>query len=176
MNVESTGTDSENDWGPRRSRTVTWYDPGPIAARVRQLAGIDVYKAAIDGAIPTPPLERMLQFQYVAVEPGCVVVSAAPDETAHNGFGTVHGGWLCALLDTVSGSALQSALPIGRGCSSIEIKVNYLRPVHNGAGTLTATGKVVRSGSRVGFVEGVIADSAGKPVATSASSLLIFDV
>jgi acyl-coenzyme A thioesterase PaaI-like protein len=41
---------------------------------------------------------------------------------------------------------------------------------------LTATGTVVRTGKRVGFTEGVIVDSAGKPVATSTRSLLIFDL
>jgi uncharacterized protein (TIGR00369 family) len=146
------------------------------AAKVRDLSGIDALQAVIDGVLPTPPLEKQLRFRFAEVAAGRIVVTWTPQESAYNGFATVHGGLLCALLDVVSGSALHSTLPRGKGYTSVEIKVTYLRPVRASSGMLTATGTVVRAGSRVGFTEGVIVDNSGKPVATSTSSLLIFDV
>ena len=83
---------------------------------------------------------------------------------------------MCTLLDTVCGCALHSALPAGRGFTSVEIKVNYLRAVHMSSGILTATGTLVKAGSRVGFTEGVVTDSQGKVVATASSTLLISDL
>ena len=59
------------------------------------------------------------------------------------------------------------------GYTSIEIKVSYLRPVHAGAGELTAHGWVMKAGRRVAFTEGVVSDAAGKVVATATSSLLV---
>lgn len=159
-----------------RSRTVTWQDPSATAASIRELSGLDGIQAVIDGVLPTPPLERLLQFSFTEVGHGRVTAICVPDESAYNGFGTVHGGVLCALLDVVSGSALHSTLAKGKGYTSIEIKVSFLRAVRTNTGTLTATGTLVRGGSRVGFTEGVIVDAGGNPLASSTSSLLIFDL
>ena len=54
--------------------------------------------------------------------------------------------------------------------------MNYLKPVCLDAGPLSATGTVVKSGSRVGFTEAVVTDGSGKVVATATSTLLIFDL
>lgn len=54
--------------------------------------------------------------------------------------------------------------------------MNYLKAVRLDNGPLTATGTVVKSGSRVGFTEGVVADGSGKIVATATSTLLVFDL
>lgn len=140
------------------------------------MSGMEILQAMIDGEFPTPPLETQMQFEYLEVEAGRVVIACTPDESFCNGWGAVHGGTLCALLDTVSGSALHSTLPPGKSYTSLEIKVSYLKAARATSGKLTATGKVVRSGSRVGFTEGVIVDGTGTPVATSTSSLLIFDI
>ena len=93
-----------------------------------------------------------------------------------SGFGGVHGGLVCTLLDSVAGLALHSTLAAGKGYTSIEIKVNYLKAVRLGTGPLTATGTVVKSGSRVGFTEGVVTDGSVKMVATATSTLLVFDL
>ena len=73
-------------------------------------------------------------------------------------------------------ATLKRSLPAGKGYTSIEIKVNYLKPVRLNAGPLTATGTVVKSGSRVGFTEGVVTDTSGAIVATATSTLLVFDL
>ncbi len=73
-------------------------------------------------------------------------------------------------------SAVHSTLPAGKGYTSIEIKVNYLKAVRLGAGPLTATGTVVKSGSRVAFTEGVVTDASDAIVATATSTLLVFDL
>ena len=62
------------------------------------------------------------------------------------------------------------------GDTSIEIKVNYLKAVSLTSGVLTATGTVVKSGSRIGFSEGVVTDACGAVVATATSTLLVFDL
>jgi uncharacterized protein (TIGR00369 family) len=169
----STGSDL---WGPQRSRTVSWHDPGPGTARGLAMAGIDYLKAMIAGELPPPPMAALMQFELVEAEPGKVVFTCSPDGSVYNPNGGVHGGLVCTLLDSVAALALHSTLPAGKGYTSVEIKVNYLKAVRLGAGPLTATGTVVKSGSRVGFTEGVVTDALGAVVATGTSTLLVFDV
>ena len=118
----------------------------------------------------------LMQFELVDAEPGKVVFTCRPDGSVYNPNGGVHGGLVCTLLDSVAGLALHSALPARKGYTSIEIKVNYLKAVRLNAGPLTATGTVVKSGSRVGFTEGVVTDATGAVVATATSTLLVFDL
>ena len=51
-----------------------------------------------------------------------------------------------------------------------------LRAVTAASGELTATGTLVKGGSRVAFSEGVVVDGSGTPVATATSTCLVFDV
>jgi len=129
-----------------------------------------------DGVLPQPPIAGLLQFDLIDVEPGRAVFSCIPDESAYNPIGAIHGGLVCTLLDSVTGCAVHTTLPKGKGYTSVEIKVNYLRAVRLSSGPLTATGTVVKSGSRVGFAEGVVTDASGAVVATATSTLLIFDL
>lgn len=163
-------------WGEPSTRTVTWYDPERSAAKGLQLAGIDYLRAMFDGELPPPPISDLIRMQLVEVEEGRVVFTCEPDRSAYNPIGTVHGGLVCTLLDSVAGCAIHSTLPQGKGYTSVEIKVSYLRPVLASSGTLTATGTVVKTGSRVGFTEGVVTDAAGNLVATATSTLLVFDL
>lgn len=164
------------DWGPQHSRTVVWHDPGPSVARGLSMAGIDYLKAMIAGELPPPPIAELMQFALVEAEPGNVVFTCQPDGSVYNPNGGVHGGLVCTLLDSVAGLAVHSTLPAGKGYTSIEIKVNYLKAVRLETGPLTATGTVVKSGSRVGFTEGVVTDGSGNIVATATSTLLVFDL
>jgi uncharacterized protein (TIGR00369 family) len=71
---------------------------------------------------------------------------------------------------------VHTTLPQGVAYTSIELKVNYLRPVHASSGPLTAIGRVVKPGRRVAFAEGEILDVQGRTVATASSSLLVFPI
>ena len=175
MTIADKATENEV-WGPQRSRTVTWHEPGPGVARGLTMAGIDYLKAIIAGELPPPPMAALMQFELAEAEPGKVVFTCSPDGSVYNPNGGVHGGLVCTLLDSVAGLAVHSTLPAGKGYTSIEINVNYLKAVRLNAGPLTATGTVVKSGSRVGFTEGVVTDAAGAIVATATSTLLVFDL
>lgn len=176
MSQGITVTDHSAQWGVERSRTATWHDPGPAVQEGRAMAGIDYLRALIDRRFPPPPIASVLQFDLIAAEAGRVTFTCEPDESTYNPVGAVHGGLVCTLLDSAAGCALHSVLPAGRWYTSVEIKVNYLRAVRLDTGTLTATGTVVRAGSRVGFTEATVTDGSGTPIATASSTLLIFDV
>ena len=114
--------------------------------------------------------------QLEEVDDGRVAFSCDPDESLSNPIGSIHGGVMCTILDSALGCAAHSTLPAGIGYTSIEIKVNYLRPVQIGVGTLTAIGIVTKRGRRIIFAEGEVHDAKGNVVATASSSLLVFPI
>ncbi|WP_454851875.1 PaaI family thioesterase [Promicromonospora soli] len=162
-------------WGEPRTRELTWYDPLQIAAQAPRMSGIEFLRRMRDGVIPPPPISAHFGLDIDEVEEGRVTFGCTPDESGFNPIGTIHGGVLCTLLDTVCGCAMQSVLPQGKGYTSVEIKVNYVKAVRGG-GPLTAEGTVVKAGSRVGFTEAVVRDATGAVVATASSTLLVFDL
>jgi len=83
----------------------------------------------------------------------------------------VHGGVLFSLLDSALGRAILSQLPSGRGCATVEIKINYFRPVQSGQ--LFARGEVVNLGRRVAYAEGEITNGEGKLVARATGTFFL---
>lgn len=75
-------------WGESRSRVVTWHGPGPSTARGLTMAGLDYLRAMIDGTLPLPPICQLMRFDIVAAEPGRVVFTCEPDESAYKGSGS----------------------------------------------------------------------------------------
>jgi uncharacterized protein (TIGR00369 family) len=159
-----------------RTLTVTWEDPAIGASQVKDMSGLEYLQAMIDGSIPPPPIAKLMGFDIDSVEEGRAVFTAQPNESHYNPIGTVHGGLVCTLLDSVAGCAAQTTLPKGMAYTSLEIKVNYLRPVLASSGKLTAVGIVTKPGRRAAFVDATVTDASGKLVATATSTLLVFPI
>src|ERR1700709_51225 len=159
-----------------RTLTVTWEDPLVGAAQIKDMTGLEYLEAIRDGRIPPPPIAKLMQFDLGDVEPGRATFTVTPNESHYNPIGTVHGGLVCTLLDSVAGCAAQTTLPKGMAYTSLEIKVSYLRPVLKDSALLTAVGIVTKPGRRAAFVDATVTDAAGKLVATASSTLLIFPV
>lgn len=121
---------ADANWGPQRSRTITWCGPAVTAAGMQGRTGLEFLQAMLAGELPGPRIGAHLDFRAVSVSEGEVVFARTPDDSAHNPIGLVHGGLLCTLLDSVAGCAVHSTLPAGVGYTSIEISVRHLRPVH----------------------------------------------
>ncbi|WP_204331327.1 PaaI family thioesterase [Geodermatophilus sabuli] len=128
----------------------------------------------IDGRLPPAPIGGFMAMTAVSVGEGMVKYRCRPDESAYNPIGVVHGGLVCTLLDSVAGCAVHSTLPAGVGFTSLEIKVSCLRPVRQGEGELTATGRVTKPGRRAAFAGGEARDEDGRLIATASSTCLVF--
>ncbi|WP_328352959.1 PaaI family thioesterase [Mycobacterium sp. NBC_00419] len=146
----------------------------PVPAVPPELSGIEFMTRMAAGELPAAPIAGHFGMDLIEVGPGTVTFRCRPDESHYNPIGTVHGGLVCTLLDSALGCATHTTLPAGSGYTSIEIKVNYLRPVSAGNGDLICRGRVTKAGRRVAFAEGEVVDEQGKVVATASGSLLIF--
>ena len=88
----------------------------------------------------------------------------------HNPRGTLHGGLMCDIADAAMGLAYASVLQEDEGSTTIELKMNFLRPVI--AGHLQAVGRIVKAGRTIGLTECDITDDQGRLVARASSTLM----
>jgi uncharacterized protein (TIGR00369 family) len=122
------------------------------------------------GEAPPPPIGRLLGFVLKTIEPGRAVFQMEADERHHNPMGTLHGGVYCDLADAAMGYAYAATLAEGETFTTVELKINFFRPVRRG--TLTAEAKVVRAGSNLGYVECDVTDAEGRLMARAASTCM----
>jgi len=161
---------------PVRRRAVTWSDPTATARAGREMAGLDFLRALRDGALPPPPAIVLLGIELVEAERGRVVMRLVPGEHLYNPLGSVHGGMIATLLDSVMGCAVHSTLPRCRFYTTLEIKVNYIRSVTATAGMVSAEGQVVQAGRQVAVAEARLTDADGRLYATASTTCLVFDL
>jgi uncharacterized protein (TIGR00369 family) len=124
----------------------------------------------IAGDLPAPPVARLVGFTVDSIEPGHVVFSMEADERHANPMGTLHGGILCDIADAAMGTAWGSTLGEGETYTTVELKINFMRPVWRAR--LTAEGRVIGGGRTVGLTECRVTDEKGRLVAHATSTLL----
>ena len=101
---------------------------------------------------------------------GEAVMSLEAGERHENPMGTLHGGILCDLADAAMGMAFFSTLEEGESFTTLELKINYLRPFWKGR--LVAKGRVVSRGRTVGLTECDIEDVDGRLIARASSTCM----
>jgi len=122
------------------------------------------------GKIAPPPVAALIGFALVAVEPGSAVVELEATERHANPMGTLHGGVFCDIADAAMGMAWASTLDAGETFTTLELKINFIRPVWTGK--LTATGRVVQGGRTIGLVECDVVDEKRRLVARASSTVM----
>src|SRR5690606_17932664 len=108
-------------------------------------------KKMMTGELPNPPVAEVLGFYVVDVEEGRVVIELNATERLHNPMGTLHGGILGDIADAAMGYAFSSTLKDDELFTTIELKLNFLKPIFQSK--LRAEGKLIKKGSTVGLLE-----------------------
>jgi uncharacterized protein (TIGR00369 family) len=119
---------------------------------------------------PTAPVFDLVGFAVTAVEPGRALIEFEAGRRHANPMGTLHGGILCDVADAAMGIAYASALAPDESFTTLELKINFLRPIWDAK--LRAEGRVVKRGNTVGLVECDILDERGQLVARATSTCL----
>ena len=148
------------------------------AAPQEQIAGrtgMEMFEAIFAGELPPAPIGDTLDFVPIHMEPGAAVFQGRPQRRHYNPLGTVHGGWFATLLDSAVGCAVHSTLPAGKGFTTLELKVNMVRPLNDRVPLVRAEGKVIHAGRQVATAEGRIVGPDGKLYAHATTTCLIFD-
>jgi uncharacterized protein (TIGR00369 family) len=117
------------------------------------------------------PVARLIGFEAKDIRDGraTVMLSAGPQHA--NPMGTLHGGILCDIADAAMGMAFASTLAPEESFTTVELKINYLRPVWQAR--LKAEGIVVQRGRTMGYLECSITDDENRVVAKAASTCMV---
>ena len=124
----------------------------------------------IAGDLPPAPFPSMIGMTLTAIEPGHARMEITVDARHANPMGTLHGGVPCTLADSAMGLAYASTLEEGESFTTLELKINFLRPVWSGR--LVADGTVVQRGRTVGLAECSVTDEKGRLIARASSTCL----
>jgi uncharacterized protein (TIGR00369 family) len=150
----------------------------PAAFQLARLAadydGVAFLEAIKNGELPAPPIAELLGFEIRDVRRGEVTFAMTPQQQHYNPIGSVHGGVIATLLDTVMGCALHTRLPRGTAYTTLDISVRYLRAVTVQTHDVLAVGTVVHHGRRTATAEArLLSAESGQLLATATSTLLI---
>src|SRR5262245_6374680 len=131
---------------------------------------LDVNRQRERGDTPAPPVAALVGFTLAAAEPGHAVVELEAERRHANPMGTVHGGILCDIADAAMGIAYAASLGEGETFTTLELKINFVRPFWTGK--LIATGRVVQRGRTIGLVECDVRDEDGRLIARASSTCM----
>jgi uncharacterized protein (TIGR00369 family) len=117
------------------------------------------------------PIARLIGFEVMEIGDGRATISLAAGPQHANPMGTLHGGILCDVADAAMGIAFGSTLAPEESFTTVELKINFFRPVWQAQ--LMAEGTVVRRGRRIGYVECSITDEENRLVAKAACTCMV---
>lgn len=144
-------------------------------AKAVSMSGLQLFEAIFAGDLPSPPMGETLDFIPINMSLGLAIFQGKPMLRHYNPLGTVHGGWMCTLLDSAAGCAVHTTLPAGKGYTTLEIKVNMVRPLTDAVPLVRAEGKVIHAGKQVATADGRIVGPDGKIYAHATTTCLILD-
>ena len=131
---------------------------------------LDLINRIQRGESPPPPVADLIGFRIASIERGHAVMTMDAGPQHANPMGALHGGILCDLADAAMGMAYVSSLDEGETFTTLELKINFLKPVWTGR--LTADGRVVKGGHTVGLVECDVHDDKDRLVARASSTCM----
>ena len=147
--------------------------PSSTAAAFATMTGRDLLQAVIDGHLKGASIADSLTFELVEVGEGFVAFEGETGPHLLNPAGMVHGGWALTLIDSAAGCAAHSTLPAGVGYSTLETKVNFVRPIAIDTGRVRCEGRVINPGRQIITAEGTVKDAGGRLLAHGTSTLMI---
>ena len=131
---------------------------------------LELLQRIISGEAPAAAISDLIGMRIVSAEVGRVTfeLDAGPQHSSPPG--TLHGGVLCDLADAAMGCANVSRLAEDESFATVELKINFLKPVWTGR--LTAVGGVMKAGRTIALLDCRITDESGSLVAYATSTCM----
>jgi uncharacterized protein (TIGR00369 family) len=153
--------------------------PGPGGGGPEQLAGktgLEVLQAMVRGEIPFAEIAKTLDFTLMEVSEGRAVFQGTPRTQHLNPLGTIHGGWFATLLDSALGCSVHTMMPPGRGYTTAELSVNYVKGLTPRVARVRAEGKVIHCGRQLATAEARLVGPDGTLYAHATTTCLVFEI
>ncbi len=124
----------------------------------------------LSGELLQPPVARLIGFRLTSIKKGEAIIEFESSKRHTNPMGTLHGGILCDITDAAMGLAYASTLEEGESFTTLELKINFLKPVWKAR--LKAIGKVVKRGQTISLTECDVIDEKKNLVARATSTCM----
>jgi uncharacterized protein (TIGR00369 family) len=147
--------------------------PAPLPPEAAALPGLDRVRGMRDGRFGLAPMHVLMNMRLIEAEDGLVVFTATPGEQHFNPQGTVHGAYTTAILDSAMGLAVLTKLPAGVGQTTLEFKLNFVRPLTLNTGEVRGEGRVVHCGGSIATADGRLLGPDGKVIAHGNTTCMI---
>jgi uncharacterized protein (TIGR00369 family) len=139
------------------------------------ISGIEYFRRIQSGELPRAAMLELLGMRLLEVDEGRVVFGVTPSEQHYNAMGIAHGGLAATLLDSALGCAINTLAPAGKVFTTLELKINFTRPIRAENGPLRCEARVVHMGSRTATSEGRVVDARGKIYAHGTTTCIVVD-
>ncbi|HEV8683488.1 MAG TPA: PaaI family thioesterase [Actinomycetota bacterium] len=136
-------------------------------------AGLELVQTWLKEERATPPVCHLSGWRLLEVDEGTSTWSMPASEWFCTGFGTFYGGIIALFIDGGINSAVTTTLPPGTSFGTLDLKVNFVRPVTPDGRELVAQARVVHRGRTISVTTAEVEDSDGKRVAMATSSAMI---
>ena len=124
-------------------------------ARRRDMSGLEFFQQMMAGEMPPPPMVALLGLRLAEVEEGRVVfVGTATRSSSTTAWASPTAASRRRSSTRRSAARSTSAMPAGRSFTTLELKMNYTRPLTTEAGVLRCEANVVHVGNRTATAEG----------------------
>ena len=154
---------------------IASFTTGLVSAdEIASRSGLQFLTDMANGILPQPPMCATLGFRLVEVADGYARFDGKPEFRHYNPIGTVHGGFAATLLDSALGCAIFTTLAKGEAWTTLELKLNLVRPITKDTGMVRAEGRIIHRGRTVATSDGTVKDKAGKLYAHASTTCMIF--
>jgi uncharacterized protein (TIGR00369 family) len=164
-------------------KPVTFDSPDPHARPVRgtvlaqeewdAATGLDIMRSWQKGEREPPPICQLFGWRLLDIDEGAATWTVPASQWFCTGFGTFYGGITAMILDVGISMALTTTLPPATSFGTLDLKVNFLRPVSADGRDLRAQARVVHRGRTMAVTTAELEDADGKRVAMATSSAMI---
>jgi uncharacterized protein (TIGR00369 family) len=134
------------------------------------LGGLEVIQGQIRGELPMPPISHLTGLEPIEAGEGSVTMRLPASEWMNSPAQRVQGGAITMLADAALAGAVETTAPAKTAIASIDIKVNFLRPVQSDGRDLTAKGTVEHSGRTLAIANAELFNADGQRVAIATGS------
>jgi uncharacterized protein (TIGR00369 family) len=136
--------------------------------------GLTFLRGMLGGRHPDAPYSDTMEIHLIEVEEGRVVFAGKPSARYLNPLGAIQGGWTTTILDAAMAHCVHTTLKAGENYTTIELKINFVRPVLPSSGIVQCVGKVIHCGRTTATSEGCLLDGEGKLLAHGSETCMIF--
>jgi uncharacterized protein (TIGR00369 family) len=145
----------------------------PDPSIMLSMAGLDYLSAVLRGEAPGASIASTLNFTLAEVAHGRAVFEGETARFLYNPLGTVHGGWAATLLDSAMGCAVQTTLPAGKGYTTVDLSVSFVRAITERVKRVRCEATIVHAGGSIATAQGRVTDEAGTLYAHGTTTCLI---